>query len=178
MKQGVKIKMNKKLLLEGITHLAVINYDMGSSRLSGDSVNADKKADEADKLHKGIKKEINNLYDTIDRLMFCEMPKIKEIKFINYVMDTLKIDVSPRGVTEIDLSLLVESKEDGEILFEMIKYILNKEEIKSYLDYREDQPNWIQLKIYREDGFDLEKIYDFTNINKYLSYNKLKECVL
>lgn len=62
----------------------------------------------------------------------------------------------PRGVG-YDLSGFVKCKQAGERIIEMVKKVINKTP-KTWLDYREREPNWIQVKIQAEDGFDLEKL--------------------
>lgn len=39
----------------------------------------------------------------------------------------------------------------------MVKYILDTDEPKTFLDYREFEPNWIQFKFSAEE-FDVEKL--------------------
>ena len=56
-----------------------------------------------------------------------------------------------------DLSGFVKSKKAGERLLEMVKEILGKDEPKSWLDWREHEPKWIQFK-FQEEEFDLEKL--------------------
>ena len=63
---------------------------------------------------------------------------------------------SPRGVG-YDLSGFVKSKQAGERIVQMIKEVIGKDP-KSWLDYREREPLWIQVKIQKEDGFDLEAL--------------------
>ena len=56
-----------------------------------------------------------------------------------------------------DLSGFVKSKKAGERLLRMVKLVLETDEPKSWLDYRESEPNWIQFKFQKEE-FDLEKL--------------------
>lgn len=56
-----------------------------------------------------------------------------------------------------DLSGFVKSKPAGERLLEMVKEVLGKEDPDSWLDWREDEPEWIQFKFQKEE-FDLEKL--------------------
>lgn len=63
---------------------------------------------------------------------------------------------SPRGVG-YDLSGFVKSKEAGARIVQMVKEVIGKEP-KSWLDYREREPLWIQVKINQEDGFDLKAL--------------------
>jgi hypothetical protein len=39
----------------------------------------------------------------------------------------------------------------------MVERVISKTP-KTWLDYRPSEPNWIQVKIQSEDGFDLEKL--------------------
>lgn len=55
-----------------------------------------------------------------------------------------------RGVG-YDLSGFVVSKLAGERLTRLVKYVLNTDEPRSYLDYREFEPNWIQFKFQKEE---------------------------
>ena len=64
---------------------------------------------------------------------------------------------SPRGIG-YDLSGFVKSKRAGERIHEIVKKVLGKEKPKSWLDYRENEPTWIQYKLHPEE-FDLEQIY-------------------
>lgn len=63
---------------------------------------------------------------------------------------------SPRGVG-YDLAGFVQSKEAGARVVQMVKEVIEKEP-KSWLDYRPTEPLWIQVKIQKEDGFDLEAL--------------------
>lgn len=62
----------------------------------------------------------------------------------------------PRGVG-YDLSGFVKCKAAGERIVKLIECVIG-ETPKSWLDYRPKEPNWIQVKIKEEDGFDLEKL--------------------
>ena len=63
---------------------------------------------------------------------------------------------STRGVG-YDLSGFVQSKEAGERIVNMVREIVGQE-AKTWLDYREREPLWIQVKIQAEDGFDLKAL--------------------
>lgn len=81
-----------------------------------------------------------------------------------------------RGVGYPDLAGFIESKQAGERLLEMVKLVLNKKEIKTFLDYRESQPHRIQFKLH-QDEFDLEKIEKLIiDNNGVLLINFLFEC--
>lgn len=62
-----------------------------------------------------------------------------------------------RGASSYDVSGFVESKPAGERLLRMVKYIIETDEPKTWLDYREFEPNWIQFKFSAEE-FDVEKL--------------------
>ena len=62
-----------------------------------------------------------------------------------------------RGVSSSDVSGFVESKPAGERLLRMVKYVLETDEPKTWLDYREFESNWIQFKFSAEE-FDVEKL--------------------
>lgn len=63
---------------------------------------------------------------------------------------------NPRGVG-YDLSGFVNCKDAGERIVQLVEKVISKKP-KSWLDYREREPNWIQVKIQNEDGFDLQKL--------------------
>ena len=63
---------------------------------------------------------------------------------------------SSRGIG-YDLSGFVKSKQAGERLLEMVKEVLGVDKPKSWLDYRDSEPDWIQFKFQKEE-FDLEKL--------------------
>lgn len=56
----------------------------------------------------------------------------------------------------------------------MVKKVLGKEEPKSWLDYREREPNWIQYKLQPEE-FNLEAIYNKTKNTGILTEDILKK---
>lgn len=59
-----------------------------------------------------------------------------------------------RGVGTYDCSGFVVSKLAGERLSRLVKYVLETDNPKSWLDFREFEPNWIQFKFSCEE-FDL-----------------------
>lgn len=63
-----------------------------------------------------------------------------------------------------DLSGFVVSKVAGERLLRMVKLVLETDEPKSWLDYRKNEPNWIQFKFQKEE-FDLEKLQSLAKAN-------------
>lgn len=56
-----------------------------------------------------------------------------------------------------DLSGFVKSKVAGERLLQMVKDVLSTDNPKSWLDWREYEPEWIQFKFQKEE-FDLYKL--------------------
>ena len=81
-----------------------------------------------------------------------------------------------RGVG-YDLSGFVKSKEAGERILEMVKKVLDKKEVKSWLDYREYEPTWIQFK-FQPSEFDLEKLDDMARKTGIVTEEMLYECKL
>ncbi len=62
-----------------------------------------------------------------------------------------------RGTSTFDVSGFITSKAAGLRLLRMVRYILDTDEPKTWLDYREYEPNWIQFKFSAEE-FDVEKL--------------------
>lgn len=62
-----------------------------------------------------------------------------------------------RGASTFDVSGFISSKAAGQRLLRMVRYILDTDEPKTWLDYREYEPNWIQFKFSAEE-FDVEKL--------------------
>jgi len=80
-----------------------------------------------------------------------------------------------RGVG-YDLSGFVVSKLAGERLRRMVRLVLEKDETKSWLDFRESEPNWIQFKFQKKE-FDLEKLDEMARANNnILTIEILKQC--
>lgn len=65
----------------------------------------------------------------------------------------------PRGIG-YDLSGFVKSKEAGERVVDMFRKALGREP-KTWLDFREYEPTWIQVKVQGEEA-DLHKLYSLT----------------
>ena len=83
-----------------------------------------------------------------------------------------------RGASSFDISGFVKSKKAGERLLRFVKYILEKDETKTWLDYREHEPNWIQFKFSAEE-FDVEKLDKMSRDNDgILTEEIIKACVL
>lgn len=77
-----------------------------------------------------------------------------------------------------DLSGFVKSKKAGERLLEMVKEVLGVEKPKTWLDWREYEPKWIQFKFQGEE-FDLEKLNKMAiENNNILTKEILMECKL
>lgn len=66
-----------------------------------------------------------------------------------------------------DCSGFVKSKLAGERLGRLVRYILDKDETESWLDYRENEPSHIQFK-FSDNEFDVEKLDKMTTENKYI----------
>lgn len=66
---------------------------------------------------------------------------------------------SPRGIG-YDLAGFVKSKEAGERIVAMFEKALGKKP-ETWLDYREREPNWIQVKVHGSEA-DLNLLYDLT----------------
>lgn len=75
-----------------------------------------------------------------------------------------------------DLSGFVKSKDAGERLFEMVRKVVQKEPILSWLDYRECEPEWIQFKFQKEE-FDLKRLMKLSQeAGGVLTEEILQEC--
>lgn len=81
-----------------------------------------------------------------------------------------------RGASDWDCSGFVVSKEAGERLLALVKGVLNKEECKTWLDWRKREPNWIQFKFSAEE-FDVEELDKLSKeANGIVTYEILKKC--
>ena len=69
-----------------------------------------------------------------------------------------------RGASDFDVAGFVVSKEAGERLDRLVKLVLEKNETKSWLDYRDYEPEWIQYKFSAEE-FNVEKLSDMSEEN-------------
>lgn len=74
----------------------------------------------------------------------------------------------PRGIG-YDLSGFVKSKEAGERIVAMFEKALGKKP-ETWLDYRESEPNWIQVKV-QDSEADLEKLYELTKETGIITYD-------
>lgn len=82
-----------------------------------------------------------------------------------------------RGASSFDVSGFVSSKPAGERLLRMVKYILETDEPKTWLDYREHEPNWIQFKFSAEE-FDVEKLDQMARENDNIITEQIvRQCV-
>ena len=82
-----------------------------------------------------------------------------------------------RGASTYDVSGFVVSKPAGERLLRMVKYILETDEPKTFLDYREFEPNWIQFKFSAEE-FDVEKLDQMAKANDNIITEQIvRQCV-
>ena len=69
-----------------------------------------------------------------------------------------------RGASSSDVSGFVASRAAGLRLLRMVRYVLDTDEPKTWLDYREFEPNWIQFKFSAEE-FDVEKLDQMARAN-------------
>ena len=69
-----------------------------------------------------------------------------------------------RGASSFDVSGFVASRAAGLRLLRMVRYVLDTDEPKTWLDYREFEPNWIQFKFSAEE-FDVEKLDQMARAN-------------
>ena len=85
---------------------------------------------------------------------------------------------SSRGPSSFDVSGFVKSKKAGERLLRFVKYVLEKDETETWLDYREHEPEWIQFK-FSANEFDVVKLDKLScENNGILTEDIIKECVL
>lgn len=83
-----------------------------------------------------------------------------------------------RGPSSFDVSGFISSKPAGERLLRMVKYILETDETKSRLDWREFEPNWIQFKFSAEE-FDVKKLDELATANgDIITEQIVRMCVL
>lgn len=82
-----------------------------------------------------------------------------------------------RGASTFDVSGFITSKAAGLRLMRMVRYILDTDEPKTWLDYREYEPNWIQFKFSAEE-FDVEKLDKVSCANGgIITEEILRDCV-
>lgn len=81
-----------------------------------------------------------------------------------------------RGPSSFDVSGFVVSKQAGERILKLVQYVLGKTDIKTFLDYREYEPTWIQFKFDAEE-FDVEKLDELTRKNdNIINLSIINEC--
>ena len=82
-----------------------------------------------------------------------------------------------RGASSYDVSGFIRSKPAGERLLRMVKYLLETDEPKTWLDYREFEPNWIQFK-FSASEFDVDKLDQLACANNNIITEKiLRQCI-
>ena len=82
-----------------------------------------------------------------------------------------------RGPSSFDVSGFISSRAAGLRLLRMVRYILDTDEPKTWLDYREYEPNWIQFKFSAEE-FDVEKLDASSRANGgVITEQILRDCV-
>lgn len=82
-----------------------------------------------------------------------------------------------RGAGVPDISGFVKSKQGGERINAMVDKILGTTLHKSWLDYREYEPEWIQYK-FHQDEFDMEKLDALSRANGgVLTEEIIRQCV-
>jgi len=82
-----------------------------------------------------------------------------------------------RGASTFDVSGFITSKAAGLRLLRMVRYILDTDEPKTWLDYREYEPNWIQFKFSAEE-FDVEKLDEMSRANGgIITEQILRDCI-
>ena len=81
-----------------------------------------------------------------------------------------------RGVGVPDISGFVKSKQAGERINMMVDRALGTYDHKSFLDYRETEPTWIQYKFHR-DEFDLDKFHKMVK-DGIITEDIIKQCVI
>lgn len=83
---------------------------------------------------------------------------------------------SSRGPGYPDISGFVKSKEAGERIDKMVSEVLMNVEHQSWLDYREDEPTWIQYK-FHQDEFDMDMLDKLTKENGgIITKDIIKQC--
>jgi len=82
-----------------------------------------------------------------------------------------------RGPGYPDISGFVKSKQAGERIDKMVSEVLMSDEHKSWLDYRETEPTWIQYK-FHQDEFDMEMLDKLTKENnKIITKDIIEKCI-
>ena len=82
-----------------------------------------------------------------------------------------------RGPSNYDVSGFVNTKQAGERLLRMVKLVLEKDEVETWLDWRETEPEWIQFKFSAKE-FDVEKLSKLAKENdNIMTMDIMKECI-
>lgn len=82
-----------------------------------------------------------------------------------------------RGAGTPDIAGFVRSKQAGERINMMVDRVLGTYEHKSWLDYREYEPEWIQYK-FHQDEFDMQMLDELTRANgSVLTEEIIRQCV-
>lgn len=82
-----------------------------------------------------------------------------------------------RGPSSFDVSGFISSRAAGLRLMRMVRYILGTDEPKTWLDYREYEPNRIQFKFSAEE-FDVQKLDEVSCANGgVITEQILRDCV-
>ena len=92
-------------------------------------------------------------------------------------------DIRPEGEGEFfnsrgvgyDLAGFVKSKQAGERVVQMFKEVIG-EDAKTWLDYRENEPTWIQVKVQSED-VDLEVLHSLVKEDGIITATKIKKAI-
>ena len=101
------------------------------------------------------------------------MPIIKDVRPVDKKAEYWM----SRGPSFYDVSGFVRSKEAGERLLRMVKYILEKDDVETYLDWRETEPEWIQFK-FSANEFDVERLSELAQKNgNIITEDIIRECV-
>lgn len=75
-----------------------------------------------------------------------------------------------------DLAGFIKSKKSGERLLGMVKETLHKDEVESWLDFRDSEPNYIQFK-FQKSEFNLEELSRLVRANnKIITRAILEKC--
>ena len=83
-----------------------------------------------------------------------------------------------RGAGVPDISGFVRSKQAGERINAMVGKVLGTAKHKSWLDYREYEPEWIQYKFHQAE-FDMEKLDALSRANgDVLTEEIIRQCVI
>jgi len=79
---------------------------------------------------------------------------------------------NPRGIG-YDLAGFVKSKQAGERIIKMFEEVIVTP-VTTWLDYRKNEPSWIQVKVQKED-VDLEVFYNLVKEDKIITKEKIEK---